>query len=128
MKLKNLLKVLITGSVTMILTACYGIVAPSRFFNGKFTLKDKKDQTIPDLKISFQTAIGEAKEENWSDAGVSDENGEFEYGYELFEDESLYFKVEDVDGSDNYGDFKTVEFEAVEKEESEETIITLEEK
>lgn len=125
MKLRNLLKVLITGSLTMILQACYGIVAPTRHLVGKVVVKNSKDQKIPGIKVSYKLIYDNVESTSWTESGHTDSDGVLEYDVDLNEDEKLYLKIEDVDGTENLGDFKTKELEAV---KGEETTVVLEEK
>lgn len=109
----------------MVLSACYGIVAPTKRIAGKLVFKSKSNNNISNLDISYQIRYS-PNDEYWIEAGKSDSNGEFEYSYNLTEDESLFLKIEDNDGADNFGDFKIKNITP--GIEDEETIIVMEEK
>ena len=97
--LKKVLRILVTGSFTMLLSACYGVMMP---FSATIKAENSEGYGIPDLKISYKNY---PEDEAWMDAGNTDHNGEFQFSTSNYSDEEYNFKIEDVDGSD-YGSFQ----------------------
>lgn len=100
--LKKVLRVLVTGSFTMLLSACYGVMMP---FSAVLKVKDSTGDSIPDLEIKYKDY---PENTTWLDAGVTNHNGEFQFSTMNYSGEEYMFKIEDVDGDKN-GSFKTKE-------------------
>ncbi len=101
-RLKKFLRVLVTGSFTMLLSACYGVMIP---FSATLRVKNEDGTSeIPELKISYKNY---PEDEIWMDAGTTDYNGEFQFSTMNYSNEEYAFKIEDVDFGENLGDFQT---------------------
>lgn len=107
-RLSKILRILVTGSLTMLLQACYGVVAsmePIYFIRLKAV--DTNGEAIPELKISYQN---NTYTNDWEVLGSTDESGEIGIDEQTYLDSNTNLKIEDVDGVENLGDFETKAF------------------
>jgi hypothetical protein len=103
-KIKNILRVLVTGSFTMLLSACYGVTVP---FSKRFIAKNSDGEAIKGLEISYKTFEDSVE---WFLSGETDIDGEHYLTTYGFGGETYSFKVEDTDGAENLGEFTTKYF------------------
>lgn len=100
--LKKAINFILTGSMSIVFAACYGSEMELR--NPKaLKIKDPNDNPIPGLKVSLtenQTVISEL---------FSDDAGFVEFQFPQDENIDYVVKIEDIDGSDNLGEFQTKE-------------------
>lgn len=100
-KTTKILRLLITGGATMILSACYGPVLPEELSFGTVKAKTRDGKPIPGLKVSYKSQ----NSNHWSQSEATDSNGESDF---IIEPPFLTdVKIEDVDGEENLGDFKS---------------------
>jgi hypothetical protein len=100
-KIRTLIKIIITGSATMILTACYGVYMPLSRFKGKLQVTNKASEPITGIKVSYESA-------EFQEVGYTDKNGDVEYDIDSYGSNTINFKFEDIDGTDNLGEFKPI--------------------
>jgi hypothetical protein len=98
--IKKWLSYFVTGSFTIVFAACYG--PPVRMEEPKsLKTNDDNGNAIPGLKV---TLFEDNKE---LDIKYTNENGFAEFNF-IQKNETVYSAlVEDIDGADNYGDFKS---------------------
>ncbi len=101
-RVTKLLKMIITGGFTMIISACYGPMVELK--TARIRVNNSSGKPIPGLKISYK----KQQYNTWSETDLTDENGESEFYTDSMD--VTDFKIEDIDGTDNLGQFKTDEF------------------
>ena len=100
--IKKYLNLVLTGSVSVVFAACYG--PPMELENPKqVNAKDNNDNAIPGLKVTLYENRMQIDEQ------FTDENGSVVFHFPQNEKYLYKAKVEDVDGTDNLGDFQTKE-------------------
>lgn len=105
-KLYAFIKFIAMGSLTLILTACYGAIevmygVPYRLLNGKVRIKDSQNTPIPGLSVVLAV-----KYDNYQVLStVTDQDGVADLQFEdIYSD--LDVKVIDTDGENNGGTFE----------------------
>ncbi len=97
------LKLLATGTLSVLLAACYGVIqvmygVPTR--SGKILVKDATDgKGVPGIKVAFKTGIvpNEPSSGDWEPyPALSDAGGAIAYAVTGF-DGPLYARLEDAD-------------------------------
>ncbi len=107
-RLSKILRILATGSLTMLLQACYGVVMRMDDFDTTFLKAiDTNGEEIPELRISYQNKTYTS---NWEVYGSTDEFGEIGIENQIYLDSNTNLKIEDIDGEKNHGDFVTKTF------------------
>lgn len=119
------LKVLATGSLTMLLSACYGTIttlavmygAPVTDVRGSVKTVRKGDKgPLPGIEISYtQGDPTDFGAENWKPLGSTDETGMLDYELTNEGWGNFSVKAEDTDGPANGGEFETLVVEAVDE-------------
>ena len=106
-KFKKQLSLLFAGSFSMVLAACYGVPVD---IDDQITVHtvNEVNEAIPGLKVTL-TNNGERVYEDYTD-----ESGNVYYSY-LEENESNDYKlkIEDVDGEENGGIYKTADVDII---------------
>lgn len=107
------LKLLATGSLTMLLSACYGTIAvmygvPVTDLRGSVkTVRRTDGLPLPGIEISYTHGDpADLSTENWMPLGKTDVTGSLDYFLtnEIWGNFSV--KAEDTDGEGNGGDFQ----------------------
>lgn len=97
-KFQSILKLLATGSFSLVMSACYG--APMPYQGVRVTTQD--GQPIPDLKLSLQEGNNTVNEVRTDVDGFN--------GFMIDKPTDNYsILIEDTDGIENLGEFKTME-------------------
>lgn len=116
------LKVLATGSLTMLLSACYGTIAvmygvPLTDLRGSVKTVRKTDGLpLPGIEISYTKGDPtDLSTENWKPLGKTDPTGTLDYLLTTEYWGQFSVKAEDTDGADNGGDFQTQVREVVDE-------------
>lgn len=107
-KISRWLKLIATGSMSFILSACYGVM--KEFDEGVDATVDLRVESedgviIPNLQVSYQYA-GIDTTEYWSVAGLTNDSGIIQLDLTYYTDEMIYIKIEDIDEEVN-GSFET---------------------
>ena len=107
--IRKILKYLIVGSLTTLISACYGVIIDfQEHFLRRIKVRDTDGTPIPGLIVTLTDDINPivlAAEE-------TDEAGEANLSFEYYPGESykdLDLRVEDVDGQQNGGEFEPFE-------------------
>ena len=102
--LKKSLNYILTGSFTIVFAACYG--SDMALKNPKLIkATDNNDNAIPGLKVTL------FENNNQIDERYTDENGTTELYFSQNGDANYKAKIEDVDGTENLGDFISEEID-----------------
>ena len=120
-KTSALLKLIATGSLSIILTACYGMVAPmygipyaiKNYGKGRIKTIDGNGKVIPALKVTMLELNKIVSD------SVTDDEGEYAYELSSMTEYDNKLRIEDVDGENNGGKFKTRELYVFGSEETE---------
>lgn len=105
--ISRMLKLIATGSVSLILAACYGVVYTMQQISGTFTVRSSEtNEPIPGLKVTLAGA-------GVRDNGQTDDNGRFSFDVYPSGPEPVTATITDVDGTANGGDFGTAVVEYV---------------
>ncbi len=107
-KISKWLKLIATGSVSLLLSACYGVqtqIEPEIKKTFNLITQSNDGLLIPDLKISFQYG-DTAEDDYWTHIGETDESGAITLELSYYPETAVFLKVEDVDGELN-GSFKS---------------------
>jgi len=117
--IKKSLLWIVSGTVSVILTACYGVASMAECFGKKITVTDSESNPIKGLEITVSDAGCKQDLVLTDEAGVAEINFCTNYG-------KVTIEISDVDGAEN-GEFKektvvfltddnpeTVEMESVE--------------
>lgn len=123
-RISTLLKLIATGSFTLLLSACYGVYY---FVDKKIkvTVTNTQGEPVQGIKVTYTEGFkGEVplEEEFYTEyPQTTDEYGETLITASVERDtKALFVKVEDIDGGENLGDFKT---QIIEVDEENERII-----
>lgn len=100
-RLKKLMVFLSTGTMAVVLAACYGVPV-DEMYDSLIRVKDDNGNPIKGLKVSLVTEASDSLTD------LTNENGEAVFG--VFEAEPIKsIVVEDIDGADNGGEFRKTE-------------------
>lgn len=121
-RLSLLFKLLATGSLSMLLSACYGVVVamygvPYRLTGGvRVQTADKLP--LPEIKVSYrQWPVSSPEPTGWTALQPTDQNGLSGYYLDPDLGENLRLRLEDADGPANGGNFLPQEVLVDEQEE-----------
>lgn len=116
-KVGLILKLLATGTLTMLLTACYGAIqvmygVPYSRRSGLIRVQRADTTPIPGIKVMYTTdpdASYMLDSPSWQPMGVgqTDSEGALQYTEYLDDYELLWAKLEDIDGEEHGGQFAT---------------------
>ena len=111
-KLALVLKIFATGSLSLLLSACYGVVqvmyGVPMGLRGIVKVKSSENVALPGIKVSYKVlTTGQPDPLNWNQLGLTDSLGSLDYALYDFQgpEYSLKLLVEDVDGVENLGEF-----------------------
>ena len=135
-KIGLFLKLLATGTLTMLLAACYGTIqvmygVPYSQRSGiiKVQSSDTPPSPIPDIKVTFYSTVLAANQlpdsSTWQflREGYTADAGSLQYTEYLDDHEMLLAKLEDVDGDVNGGPYAT---QVITVDDTEEIVIMVE--
>lgn len=100
--LKMGLKLLATGTSTMLLAACYGVVQamygpPAGYREGRIQVVGNDGESLPGIKVSFQESDSQNPDPNaWFAAGVTEADGTHDYAFAV-DAAYLHVKLSDID-------------------------------
>jgi hypothetical protein len=106
-KIKKIAYFLIAGSFTLVISACYGVVAPVANMIGtskKIKANDINRRPIPGLQVVLY------KESDSQNTNFTDTNGiaqvSFDYDHIRYKISDYNIKISDIDGTNNGGNFQ----------------------
>jgi len=109
--LSRILKFVATGSLTILLSACYGVVqamygVPINDMRGVIRAKKSDATPIPGIKVSWRSGFpAQGDGVPWSDLGLTDPQGAIGYDVIVPLNAAMVARMQDVDGAANGGDF-----------------------
>jgi putative lipoprotein (rSAM/lipoprotein system) len=106
---------IVSGTASVLLTACYGVMSMADCFNKKITVIDSAGNPIEGLEITFSDNDGNI------DVAYSDKDGKAEMFFCTYDDK-VNVKVVDIDGEEN-GEFKEQELVVSSRDNSEEIVM-----
>lgn len=105
-KLKKLLFFLSAGTYTLLLSACYGVMAETPFekaLEKDINAKDASSNPIPGLRVQYY------KNDSLYSQAVTDTNGNASIHILINNSsETNKFVIDDIDGTNNLGSFQSV--------------------
>ncbi len=113
--IKKSLLWIVSGTASVLLTACYGVMSVADCFNKKITVVDSAGNPIEGLEITFSDSSGNI------DVTYSDKDGEADMFFCTYSQE-VKVTVVDVDGKKN-GEFKEKELYVSPEDNSREIIM-----
>jgi hypothetical protein len=105
---------IVSGTASVLLTACYGVMSVADCFNKKITVVDSAGKPIKGLEITFSDVDGNI------DVTYSDKYGDAEMFFCTY-DNRVKVRIVDIDGEEN-GEFKEKEI-LVTRDDKTETIV-----
>lgn len=98
-RISKWLKFLATGSVSLFLSACYGVQQEFQLeASRRVTVNTKSEEgtLIPGLRVSFQYA-GEETTNYWNPLGETNDSGSISFELQPSPTDNIYIKIEDID-------------------------------
>ena len=99
-KIAKMLKFIATGSMALLLSACYGVAyqIEQRSIRVKVKARTTSDEPIPGLAVSW--GVG-SKPSHWIPAGKTDTTGMALVACDTNIEDTVKIKIEDIDGDTN---------------------------